>query len=362
MGIKDPCMPDATLEDRNYALSCYLTSLALGETINWQHIAYTTVIKYLEAYEMLFDGRTFINADGKETAIPYRYDKDYVSVILTALKNYEGVKDRCNMISDNMMHILYKGIQSRPPHSLPKALFDWIVLGRYTGFRQAEWCQTTQTRFKRIVTWPGKPSLAFTFADFVFLDKNGQRLYGRKALNSQRVHYVIITWRWQKNKDHGQQITYAKDLDNPTFCPVLAAVRIAHRAITLQIHTDHPIAVYKHDDGTCRFITDSEVNTCLRTAAQTAHNIPTGDANLNKWSTHLIRVTACNLLHRQKFSDSYIQNRLRWKSKCWKDYLCNTFYTADQHTILLSDTNLPRFSNVLTQRPNEPHEDIMVAA
>jgi len=118
----------------------------------------------------------------------------------------------------------------------------------------------------------------------------------------------------------------------------------------------------RRKEGTCCFITDSEVNTCLRTAAQTAHNIPTGDANLDKWSTHSIRITACNLLHRQKFSDSYIQNRLRWKSECWKDYLRNTFCTANQHTILLSDTNLPHFRNITTQRPNEPHEDIMEAA
>ena len=92
----------------------------------------------------------------------------------------------------------------------------------------------------------------------------------------------------------------------------------------------------EHKDGTRLFITDSDANTYLRSAARTAHDISTGDANLDTFSTHSIRVTACNLLHRQTFSDSYIQNRLRWKSKCFNDYLHNTFYNAVQHTIPLS--------------------------
>ena len=135
MGINNPFMPDAALEDRNFAISCYLTFLALGQTINWQHIAYTAITKYFKAYKKLFADRTFIDTDGKEKKIVYRYKRDYVSVILTALKQYKSVKDHCYMISDRMMHILYKPC---PDNSLLRALFDWIVLGRYTGFRQAQ--------------------------------------------------------------------------------------------------------------------------------------------------------------------------------------------------------------------------------
>ena len=265
MGINNPCMPDATLADRNFVILCYLTSLVLGETINWQHIAYTTITKYFEAYKKLFDERTFIDADGKEKKIVYRYAKDYGSVILTALKQYEGVKNRCNMISDRMIHILYKGIQSRPDHSLPRALFDWIVLGRYTGFRQAEWCQTTQTRFKRLNKWPGKPSLALTFKDFVFLDKHGRRLYGRQAQHSLRVHYVVITYRYKKNRDHGQQITYAKDLDSPTFCPVLAAVR---SCIVPSNSGSTPITQLQCTNTTMALVASSRIWTLTHTSVQ----------------------------------------------------------------------------------------------
>jgi len=56
-----------------------------------------------------------------------------------------------------------------------------------------------------------------------------------------------------------------------------------------------------------------------------------------------VRVTACNLLHRQGFSDSYIQARLLWKSNTFLQYLRNTLYTAAAHTKALSIpvNNLP---------------------
>ena len=352
-------MPHATLEDRNFAVACYLTSLALGETIKWQHIVHSTIVGYFKAYEKLLQNRTTISPDGTLTALPYRYKKDYIGVILTALEKYEGVKDCCNMITDTMMTFLHEHIQKEKDNSLPKALYDWIVLGRYTGHRCAEWCQTTKTTFRRLEDWPDQPAQAFLVTDFVFLNKSGRRLSHRQVLNGTHVHYVKITWRYQKNGDHGQEITYARDYANPAFCPVLAAVRIIRRANSLRVPANHPVAVYQHRNKKCYFITDGDVADILRLAASAAHNIPAGDKTLNKWSSHSIRVTACNLLHRQMFSDSYIKNRLRWKSECFCDYLRNTFYSANQHIIPLSSNNLPHIAGVDNQRQAEAHEAIM---
>lgn len=354
-------MPEASLQDRNFAIACYITSLALGETIKWQHIAYGTIEGYLEAVDKLFTDRTPPTTSPHEETLEYRYKKDYISVVMTALQKYEGVKDRRSMISDYMMHYLSGEAQKAPKNSLAQALFDWLVLGRYTGFRRSEWCQTTQTTFARLLDWPDQPSKALIITDFVFLDIHGRRLRGRAARNSLRVHYVTITWRYQKNGDHDQEITFAKDLENPRFCPVLAAVRIVLRAEELDVPRDHPIAVYTHSDGSRRFITEANVTTALRKAAHIVHHIPSNDPALNKWSSHSIRVTACNLLHRQKFSDSYIKNRLRWKSIAFAQYLRNTFYTADQHTIPLSKNNIPSHRPANT-RQSEPHETIVIAA
>ena len=139
-----------------------------------------------------------------------------------------------------------------------------------------------------------------------------------------RTHYLAP--RYQKNGDHGQDITFARDLKNPEFCPVETALVIVARAARLCVPKKEPIAVYKAMDGRRKFITDTDANAPLRLAAHKVLGIPRGDPELNRWSTHSIRVTAANLLHRQKFSDSYIQNILRWKKDAFKFYLRNTFY------------------------------------
>jgi hypothetical protein len=82
-----------------------------------------------------------------------------------------------------------------------------------------------------------------------------------------------------------------------------------------------------------------------------------GHKDLLAWSCHSIRVTAANLLHRACFSDSYIKNRLRWRSDTFLMYLHNTFYTADQHTKAITLGLNPPNRNV--SRPLEPHESLL---
>jgi hypothetical protein len=70
----------------------------------------------------------------------------------------------------------------------------------------------------------------------------------------------------------------------------------------------------------------------LRQVAHKVFDIPTDHKDLLAWSCHSIGVMAANLLHRATFSDSYIKNRLRWRSYTFLMYLRNTFHTASQHT------------------------------
>ena len=101
----------------------------------------------------------------------------------------------------------------------------------------------------------------------------------------------------------------------------------------------------------------------LRLAACAVYNMKNTDPELAKWLTHFIWITAANLLHREQFSDSFIQNRLRWKSDAFKQYLRNTFYTATQHAkaLKLSSSNLPPAFERSYQEL-EPHEAILMTA
>lgn len=354
MAVGDPCMESQPAGARNYFLACYAISLIQGETILGTSIRHQTVKNYLGDAYSFFDDRQ----------LAFASDNDYVKIVLHALRRYEEVPNRRHMITDTMM--IWLRDQATRPCSAPdgelSAVVDWIILGRYTGFRKSEWCQSTLSKFDRIEDWPGQPARAFIRSDFVFLGKNEELIADPTAVDPSEIHFVRIRWRCQKNLDNGQTIPFARDDKHPTFCPVRAALRICLRAIRLRVPSAEPIGVFRTAKGVRRFITDTIVTALLRKAASTVLNINAKDPYLTQWSCHSIRVTAANLLHRARFSDSFIQNRLRWRSTSFLMYLRNTTYAATDHTKALdiSDSNLPALEE-RTYRVAESHELILAA-
>ena len=141
-----------------------------------------------------------------------------------------------------------------------------------------------------------------------------------------------------------------------------AAIRIIDRAMRLGAPVDEPIAVFKHTSNRRAFIKDSLVADHLRAAASAVLNINKSDVGLNLWSTHSIRVTAANLLHRERFSDSFIMTRFRWSSYAFMNYLRDTIYAAEQHAGLkISYSNLPSLAE-RSYRLAEPHEAAIASA
>lgn len=333
MKLPDPCMPSSPPCERNYFLACYAVSLAQGKNLRNQIIRGSTVSNYLSAACSLLDDRR----------LPYTCKDDYLGVILKSLKDYDEVQNRRHMICDGMMLWLDKEAKRYDVDSPFASIVDWIKLGRYGAFRKSEWCQSSQKKYARIDGWPGDPSLAFTWGDFTFFDKHKRKL-DFDNITADNVYFVRIRWRKQKNNDNGQEITYARDEALPSFCPVLAALRIVKRAMRLGDEPTEPLAVARHPRSNKRiYITASLATAVIRSAAKAVYGLSDDDPELKKWSCHSIRVTAANLLHRERFSDSYIQSRLRWKSTSFLKYLRNTFYTATQHTrhLKISDSNLP---------------------
>ena len=130
-----------------------------------------------------------------------------------------------------------------------------------------------------------------------------------------------------------------------------AAFRIILRALRLGVPAEEPVAVFQCSSGRYNgqrcFITNSHVADYLQRVAQAVFKMKKDDPALKRWTSHSLRVTACNLLHRQGFSDSYIQSRLRWRSNTFLDYLRNTLHSAAAHTkaLHISASNLPTVSS-----------------
>ena len=353
MHLDDPCMPSLPLSARSYFLACYAVSLIHGESILGITIQSQTVSNYLKAAAQFFTQRQLPD--------PRHQGKNYCNLILSTLKKYESEPNRRNMVTDAMMSWLFKSASIKSPDSIEQAVFDWTVLGRYAGFRKSEWCQSSQTAFEQILEWPGQPPLAFIPADFEFFQAGEVAYSSITDITPRNVVSVKVRWRKQKNNNNGEQITFFRDDTNPTYCPVMAALRIFHRALRLNVKPNQPIGVRKNNKGSLIYITDSAVTRLFRQAACAAHNLPPTSKDICRWSSHSLRVTAANLLHRAGFSDSFIQKRLRWKSTSFLQYLRNTFYSAAMHTkgLSLSDSNLPPHMERNLRVP-EPHERLLL--
>ena len=337
----DPCLAKEDIQARNYLLACYAVALIRGETIKRRNIRHGTIKNYLKEACNLHHNRNLPS--------PYQAPKDYINIVLKAVKKYEDQVDRRDMIYDEMTHHLEKVRSTQHEDSLNSALIDWIYLGRFCGYRSIEWCQQKQQEVHHIdhPNWKGPTAYAFIMEDFLFFDAAKCPLKTTAELTLADICYVRIRYRKQKNNNNGELIPYYKDVDNPEFCPVHAALRIVHRAFRLKVPAEIPLGVFQSKKGIYKgkrcYITAKLTAIFLRSVAQEVFKLRPTDPSLSHWSAHSIRVTAANPLHRQGFADTYIQMRLRWKSDSFLGYLRNTMYTAAAHTKALNipENNLP---------------------
>ena len=358
MGLDDPCAEHEDLQARNFIIACYAVSLVHGETIRYIPIRYATLKGYIAQALECHTQRKLIS--------PKEAEIDYIKIITSAVQKYEKMPNRREMIYDSMYHHMIK-LRSRYSESHPDclvvALCDWMFLGRYVGFRKSEWCNDHKTAYTKIddPEWGSRPdALSLIKEDIQFFSSTGAPVTLPEAALLTRdlpeaIAYVELLIRKQKNNDNYQTLKYNRCTKNSALCPVLAAFRIVCRATHLNLPDEHPVAIYR--DSTTkerRQITGRECNMFLRQVASTVFKIPLNSPALKKWSTHSVRVTAANLLHRARFSDSYIKNRLRWRSNTFLMYLRNTFYTADDHTKALDIGISPQQPSDF--RPAEYHE------
>ena len=75
-----------------------------------------------------------------------------------------------------------------------------------------------------------------------------------------------------------------------------------------------------------------------------------------------MRVTGANLRRRQHLSETFIMNRLRWKSDAFLRYLRNTIHAAHSHTDKLSVKLSPKDLHQASYRKLALHERMAAGA
>ena len=187
------------------------------------------------------------------------------------------------------------------PNNIYTALADWLVLGQQAGFRRKEWAQdkTYLRQHNDIERNIDGSAAAFIISDFEFRAKGNIRINNLSKQEINKSYIVNLKWRFQKNNDNGQIISYVKNTANKQFCFVEAPKRIHHRTLNLKIPKDKPIAVKTHSKT--NYIDDTHIKSILQEAASNIYNIKC-KKDLSNFTSHSIRVGACVLLHAQNIS------------------------------------------------------------
>jgi len=106
-------------------------------------------------------------------------DVNYIKIMTNAVKKYETVPKRKEMISGSMFHYIATLSKCASEESFVHAVFDWIALGSYTGFQKLEWCLDHHDTFATIndPNWGDRSkALPVITGDFGFAADSGCRI------------------------------------------------------------------------------------------------------------------------------------------------------------------------------------------
>lgn len=339
-------MASFSQEDRSFIMACYTVALCNDDNLNGKTIKTSTIKLYLAAAARLSIPAALMDP----TKNRFGQKSEFIQAVLKEHKRWEQMPNRRCPITPKM---IYTALQQPPSHpdELHSALNDWFILALFVGPRKLEWCQDASD-LKKFATFSknvdGSPR-AFTFKDFSFLGPGNKKLPHAQASYLGNVNAVRICWRFQKNGDNGQTLTYQKNHGSPYRCPVQAAYNICARAIRMGINSDGPVAVYRTGAKLlkARYIDNIVVEKRLRELAAATYDL-TESADLQKYTCHSLRVGACVLLHTAQASPDTIQLRLRWRSDSYKMYLRDTVKLAGTHNLAMntSDPDCPDVAHI----------------
>jgi len=318
--------------DIDFIYACYTLDLTQGHTFWFRAIRTSTIKLYLKAASCPMRLQTI--SYSRLPSFP-----PLVKDILAEYKKWEEVPNRREPLTIDMLTYLQKIAILSHPDSYNAAIFDWLLIGIFAGFRKTEWMQdshvykTTGTYQK--VSKDGS-ARAFIASDFSFSPFSPSQI--NLAQKSSTPHGQLhIKWRYQKNGQNGQVISYNHNILNEDFSVVLAAQRILRRAQRLQVPDDQPISVFSNSK-TFTFLHHVLLEGTLRETAKSVYNI-TSSKSLSLFSSHSIRVGACVLLHSLQQDPLFIQFRLRWRSLSFMNYLRNTPRIAALHNYVFNTGN-----------------------
>lgn len=241
--------------------------------------------------------------------------------------------------------------------SFERAIFNWICLGRFGGYRGGEFLQKTQDRVE-YHTYPSKKRVvkAFVPKDWIFTDSDGKIIEELTEAHLDCLQSTEVTHRLQKNRRNNQKLNFSADNNNKDLCFCRNAAQIVLRAKRLGQSDDLPLAIYKNSkQSSFKYLTSRKVTEYLRKATRLAHpDWP--KEKVNMIGIHSIRVFALVLLSEANKPSWFMKARLRWVSDSYKLYLRDTSAISNEHTACLDSSSSAAIALISSNLNNLPSD------
>jgi hypothetical protein len=184
-------MLDKHPRDVNFLLATWAVDLRDRGSILGTELRSTTLKQYLAAAVDLLR-----EAGYKHDPLDEEHDL-HTSRVLKELTKFESVPNRRECFTDEMLEEFFKEHLAAQKDSLEDCFYDWLALGRYTGYRRNEWAQSRKFSYEHINNDPDLLPRAVIDGDILFFDEMGS-LLDKIPANEKRAFRIDVCWRVQK--------------------------------------------------------------------------------------------------------------------------------------------------------------------
>jgi len=327
----DPLMQSMPHRRKVLQICICTAHLATGSTLLCRGVKAGTIKQHTH------DVARFIACVGQSCPIDPRKTEDQMSFhpmlskIFAELERWEKAPNRREPFAPEMLMSMKDAtiFGAHSADSAWSACHDFFELGLHLGLRRGEWAQEDGATLDKPALNQFSDAKAFCSGDFRFELATRHRVRGMDMLLHpvEKVRKCWVKFRTQKNGENGEERLITRRA-------LKAVCRILQRFQSLRGNDDTaaPVAIFRDADGSIQPIRSSLIESTMRRVASQMLGLDLAKhkEDLQRWSSHSLRVGACALLHGAGFSTADIKFLLRWKSDAFLMHLRNVTLLSDK--------------------------------
>jgi hypothetical protein len=330
-------------------MMAYAVHICSSGTYHHRHVTLGTAKAYLAAAATMISDSCG-HDPRKYTPSSPSFAPELVAVF-TEYQRWESMPDRREPWTPELQLNLDVHLSSlnHAPDSLPSAIADFTAAGLQVGYRVSEYAQSDPSHghldchARDPLT---REALAFTLADITFYHQ--KHPIPLPSLLSPSIEAAVLlisrvelNFSTQKNQVRNEKQDYIPNNTEPRLCVVCRFLHIIRRFVSLVgLRYNIPLSIYRSPSGLIKNIVRTDIDKVLQHTAQRVFHldlsVPKHKAIIRKWTTHSLRVGACNILYGMGTPSHEIQHRLRWRSLSFMAYFRNLSVLSSRQNLAVN--------------------------